>query len=163
MTENLHALSADDPPFLRMLDLTTCSVVEVHEVRHPQRIRRRSRLSEPLRLPCQSARAEYLRPKIRSDQPHRMDPTLSPFSGLTGGPGSLCLVLCPFKGHPVDGLSSDSHVCKTKSPSIFRMQWYASLNPCDGHSHRCNTGTRVWQCEGSTCVEDHNVAIVNHS
>ena len=47
MTENLHALSADGPRFLRTLDLTNCSVVEVHEVRHRQRIRRRWRFSEP--------------------------------------------------------------------------------------------------------------------
>ena len=46
---------------------------------------------------------------------------------------------------------------------IFRMQRYASLNPCDVLSHRCDTGTRVWQYEGSTSVEDHDVAFVNRS
>ena len=47
--------------------------------------------------------------------------------------------------------------------SIFRMGRYASLNPCGGLSHRCHTGTRVWQYEGSTSVEDHNVAFLDHS
>ena len=47
--------------------------------------------------------------------------------------------------------------------SIFRMQWCASLHPCDRLSHRCDTGTRVWEYEGATSVEDHAVAFVNHS
>ena len=41
------------PQFLGTLDLIGCSVVKVHEVRHPRQIRHRWRLSEPLRLPCQ--------------------------------------------------------------------------------------------------------------
>ena len=50
---------------------------------------------------------------------------------------------------PVDGLSSVSHVRKTKTPFFA----------CSGVPH----GTRVWQYEGSTSVEDHNVAFLDHS
>ena len=37
---------------------------------------------------------------------------------------------------------------------IFPMQRYASLNLHDSLSHRRDTGTRVWQYEGSNFVED---------
>ena len=87
----------------------------------------------------------YLCPRIRSG------PNSFSFSGLTGGPGLLSLMLGPFKG-----LSADED-------SIFRMQRYASLDSCDGLSHRCHTCTRIWQYEGSTAIENHNVAFVNHS
>ena len=159
MTENLHALSADGPRFLRTLDLTSRFTKFVtdngfgvvgaslsHFVSHVNLLHVQS-TSDP--------GFEVL------NSPN--GPISFFFSGFTGGPSSLCLVLGPFKELPVDGVSSDSHVCKTETPSIFRMQWYASLNPCDGLAHRCNTGTHVWQYERSTYVEDHNVAFVNHS
>ena len=43
--------------------------------------------------------------------------------------------------------------------SIFACR----VNSYDGLCHRCHTCTRVWQYEGSTSVEDHDVAFVNHS
>ena len=53
------------------------------------------------------------------------------------------------------------HVLRFPRPQdkhyIFRMQQDASLNPCDGLSHRGHTCTRAWQYEGSTSIEDHNV------
>ena len=58
-----------------------------------------------------------------------------------------------------DGLSSSSHVRKTNTP-FFAC---SGILPCTCLSHRCDTGTRVWQYEGSTSVEDHDVAFVNHS
>ena len=45
--------------------------------------------------------------------------------------------------------------------SIFRMQRCASMNPCGGLSHRRHTCTQVWRYEGSTSIEDHDVAFVN--
>ena len=112
MTENLHALSAHGPRFPGKLDLTGCSVVEVHEVRHIRQIRHRWRLSEPLRLPC---RHRPFHVQTRLAQPptppplvplhqdskcsaHQMDPILFSLNGLTGGPGLLSLVLCRFEG-----------------------------------------------------------------
>ena len=115
LTKNLHALSAHGPQFPGTLDLNGCSVVEVHEVRHPRRIRHRWRLSEPLRLPCQHrplhVQTRLAQPPALSLVPptkdskssgNQMDPILLLLRGLTGGPGSLSLVLCPFKGLPAD-------------------------------------------------------------
>ena len=38
---------------------------------------------------------------------------------------------------------------------IFRTQRDASLDPCDGLSHRSHSCTRPWQYERSTSIEDH--------
>ena len=87
------------------------------------------------------------------------------FNGLTGGPGSLSLMLGPFNGAPrrlktVGGLSSGSHVRKTKTPFLA----CSGMRPwTDDLSHRCHTCTRIWQYEGSTSVEDHNVPFVDHA
>ena len=135
MTENLHALSAHGPRFPGKLDLTGCSVVEVHEVRHIRQIRHRWRLSEPLRLPC---RHRPLHVQTRLAQPPTPPPLvpLSPrFEVLSSsnGPNSFFFErpygwsrltqpgALPFRGarrrlKPVDGLSSGSHVRKTKTP-----------------------------------------------
>ena len=40
---------------------------------------------------------------------------------------------------------------------IFRMQRYASLDSCDGLSHRCHPSTRTSQYDGSTPIEDHTM------
>ena len=78
------------------------------------------------------------------------------FNGLTGGPGSVSLVLCLYKGLPPAEIRR--RFVLRPEDSISRMQRNTSLNPCGGLSHRCHTGTLVWQYEGSTSVEDHNVA-----
>ena len=53
--------------------------------------------------------------------------------------------------------------CPQHKYSIFRMYWHASSNSFGGLSHRCHTGTRARQYEGSVSIEDHDVAFVNHS
>ena len=58
------------------------------------------------------------------------------------------------------------HVLRFPRPQdeyfFFRMQRDASLNPCNGLFHRGHTCTRVWQYEGRTSIENHNVTFVNH-
>ena len=134
MTENLHALSAHGPQFPGTLDLTGCSFVEVHGVRHLQQIRHRWRLSEPLRLPC---RHRPVHVQTRFAQPPAPPPLVPPpricsaqitnctqrfyfwrsygWSRLTQ-PGARPFQGAPRRLKPVDVLSSGSHVRKTKTP-----------------------------------------------
>ena len=180
MTENLHALSTHGPQFLGRLDLTGSSVVEVLELRRHRWIRRRWRLSEPLRLPCQH---RPLHVQTRLAQPpaqpplvpptqdskcsaHQVDPILflSTVIRVVQAHSAWCSAFS--RGSPPTEIRRRP-VLKFTRPqdeySILRMQRYASLNQCDGLSHRCDTVTRVWQYERSTSVEDHDVAFVNHS
>ena len=107
----LHARSAHDLRFPWTLDLTGCSDVVVLEFRHRRWIRRRWRLCEPRRLPCQHRPLHVQTrlaqppapPLVRSTKDskcsaHQMDPTLFLYNGLTGGPSLLSLVLGPSKG-----------------------------------------------------------------
>ena len=69
----------------------------------------------------------------------------------------------PFQGtlrglKSVDEASSGFHVRKTKTSFFTR----GGMRP-HGLSHRCHTGTRALQYEGSVTIENHDVAFVKHS
>ena len=136
--------------------------------------------SEPLRLPCQH---RPLHVQTRLAQPPAPLPLVPPTqdskcSALQMDPISFLLtVLRVVQAYSAwcSALSRGSRPTETRrrcvfrfprsqdEDSIFRMQRYAFLNLRDSLSHRCDTGTRDWQYEGSTSVEDHHVAFVNHS
>ena len=118
------------------LDLTGCPSSRFTKFATPRRIRHHWRLSEPLRLPCQH---RPLNVQTRMAHPPALPPgTSDPGFDLLNSPNG------PRRLKPVDGLSSDSHVRKTKTPFF---------------AHRCDTGTRVGQHERPTSVEDHNVGL----
>ena len=86
---------------------------------------------------------------------HQMDPILffqrsCGWSRLTE-PAARSFQGAPRRLKPVDGLSSGSHVRKTKTP-FFACSWHASLNPCDGFPHRCHTNIRTWQTKTTMSI-----------
>ena len=110
--------------------------------------------------------SSYLCPRIRSAQFTKW--TQFFFFQRSGGwsrlaqPGARPCQGALRRLKSVDGLSSGSHVRKTKTP----FSACSGMRPCTpvmGLSHRCDTGTRVCKYEGSTSAEDHDVAFVNHS